>query len=41
MAIPALKFESEEPVEDRIGKLEVHVEYIHEDSLRAKATSDV
>jgi uncharacterized phage infection (PIP) family protein YhgE len=31
MAIPALKFESEEPVEDRIGKLEAHVEHIRAD----------
>ena len=31
MAIPALKFELEKPVEDRIGKLEAHVEDIRAD----------
>src|SRR3982074_3591717 len=36
MALPALKFESEEPVEDRIGKLEVHVEHIQADVADTK-----
>jgi hypothetical protein len=36
MAIPALKFESEEPVEDRIGKLEAHVEHIRTDVADTK-----
>lgn len=37
MATPALKFESEEPpVEDRIGKLEAHVEHIQADVADTK-----
>jgi hypothetical protein len=37
MAIPALKFELEEPpVEDRIGKLEAHVEHIRTDVADTK-----
>ena len=37
MATPALKFESEEPpVEDRIGKLEAHVEHIKADVADTK-----
>jgi hypothetical protein len=37
MATPALKFESEEPpVEDRIGKLEAHVEHIRADVADSK-----
>jgi hypothetical protein len=37
MATPALKFESEEPpVEDRIGKLEAHVEHIQVDVADTK-----
>jgi DNA anti-recombination protein RmuC len=31
MAIPALKFELEEPVEERIARLEAHVEHIQAD----------
>ena len=36
MAIPALKFELEKPVEDRIGKLEAHVEHIKADVADTK-----
>jgi hypothetical protein len=36
MVKPALKFELEEPVEDRIGKLEVHVEHIQADVADTK-----
>jgi hypothetical protein len=36
MAKPALKFELEEPVEDRIGKLEAHVEHIQADVADTK-----
>jgi hypothetical protein len=36
MAIPVLKFELEEPVEDRIGKLEAHVEHIRADVADTK-----
>jgi chromosome segregation ATPase len=36
MAKPALKFELEEPVEDRIGKLEAHVEHIRTDVADTK-----
>ena len=37
MATPALKFEPEEPpVEDRIGKLEAHVEHIQADVADTK-----
>jgi hypothetical protein len=31
MAMPALKFESEKPVEERIAKLETHVEHMTSD----------
>jgi uncharacterized coiled-coil protein SlyX len=31
MAIPALKFELEEPVEERVAKLETHIEHIRTD----------
>jgi prefoldin subunit 5 len=37
MAKPALKFELEEPVEDRVGKLEVQVDYIQEDISNLKS----
>jgi predicted nucleic acid-binding Zn-ribbon protein len=36
MAIPALKIELEEPVEERVGKLEVHVEHIRVDVSETK-----
>jgi hypothetical protein len=36
MAIPALKVELENPVEDRIGKLEAHVEHIRADVADTK-----
>jgi chromosome segregation ATPase len=36
MAIPALKLELEEPVEDRVGKLEAHVEHIRADVSESK-----